>query len=252
MAAIAGPDPRDPDSRFADRPDYLAFARGDLRGKKVALSPDFGRGRTLEPDLVACLEEAAAILRSLGCVVVEADPPILTEGDELEPGVWAYSGDHYGAAENLVPGFWEKHKDDLTEYAYPIYEAGQRALAWQYRRVLRRNRAFHEEMKRWFEGYDYILSPVANGAPPLEIALARDDRRGIFGFLAPFNHAYNPAASVPMGFDPAGMPLGVQIVGKLGDDLGVLRASALLEAARPWAQDWPSFALSGMPERKSA
>lgn len=252
MAALAGPDARDPDSLFTDNADFLAFAQGNLRGKRVALSPDFGRGRTLEPELTEILQRTVDMLRALGCTVVEADPPIMTEGDELEPGVWAYSGDHFGAAEALIPGFWEKHKNDLTEYAYPIYEAGQRALAWHYRRVLRRNRAFHFEMKRWFESFDYLVSPVTNGAPPLEVALARDDRRGIFGFLAPFNHAYNPAASVPMGFDPAGMPLGVQIVGKLGDDVGVLRACALLEAERPWAQDWPDFAMSGATAEEAA
>lgn len=243
MRAIAGPDRRDPDSLFSEPVDYLAFSEGSIRGCRVAVSPDFGRGRPLEPELERSLAEASNILASLGCAVVEADPPIITEGDEMAPGVWAYSGDHYGAAESLVPGFWERHKDDLTEYAYPIYDAGRTALAWQYRKILRRNRAFHYEMRAWFENFDYLLSPVTGAAPPIPVALARDDRRGVFGYLAPFNHAYNPAASIPMGFDDNGLPIGVQIVGRHGDDVGVLRVCALMEGVRPWADVWPDVGL---------
>ena len=50
----------------------------------------------------------------------------------------------------------------------------------------------------------------------------------------PFNWSGNPA-SVPCGFTPAGLPVGLQIVGRRFDDLGVLQASAAVEAAHPWA-----------------
>ena len=46
------------------------------------------------------------------------------------------------AAERMIPDFWERHADDLTDYARPIYEAGRRALAWQYRAILSRNAAY--------------------------------------------------------------------------------------------------------------
>jgi Asp-tRNA(Asn)/Glu-tRNA(Gln) amidotransferase A subunit family amidase len=58
-----------------------------------------------------------------------------------------------------------------------------------------------------------------------------------------FNIAGNPAASVPFGFHRNGLPLAVQIVGRWGDDAGVLRVSAAMEAARPWADRWPEMAL---------
>jgi Asp-tRNA(Asn)/Glu-tRNA(Gln) amidotransferase A subunit family amidase len=54
-------------------------------------------------------------------------------------------------------------------------------------------------------------------------------------FSDPFNCTGQPAASVPAGFTPAGMPVGVQIVGRCLADLAVLRASAAFEQARPWA-----------------
>lgn len=241
MRAIAGPDSGDPNSNLHSVVDYLSFAQGAVAGARVAVSFDFGRDIDLDPLLRGMLEEAVAVVRSFGCEVVEADPPILTEGDELEPGVWAYSGDHYGAAEALIPGFWEKHKDDLTDYARPVYDAGRHALAWQYRRILRRDRAYAEQVRLWFRNYDFLLSPVTGPAPLVEQVEKRDDRRGRFGFLSPFNHAYNPAAVVPFGAGSDGLPIAVQVVGRLGDDVGVLRLAALFEAARPWAHAWPTL-----------
>lgn len=244
MQALAGPHPQDPDSYRHPEVDYLAFARGNVRGKRVAVSRDFGRGIPLDADRARAFDEALAILRGLGCVLIEDDPPVPEGSDELEPGVWAYSGDHYAAAEALIPNFWEQHADDLTDYARPIYDAGRRALAWQYRGILRRDRAYAQRVAGWFAAYDYLLSPCCPVAPAHGAREVRDDRRGQFGFLAPFNHAYNPAAAVPTGLSRDGLPLSVQIVGRLGDDLGTLRLAGLIEAARPWAGRWPPVALA--------
>ena len=62
-------------------------------------------------------------------------------------------------------------------------------------------------------------------------------------FSYPFNWSGSPAASLPCGFTPAGLPVGLQIVGRRFDDVGVLQASAAFEAARPWAQHVPPAAL---------
>ena len=61
-------------------------------------------------------------------------------------------------------------------------------------------------------------------------------------FNTPFNHAYNPAASVPVGFHSNGLPLAVQIVGRLYDDVGVLRICTAIEKERPWGHLWPALA----------
>jgi len=238
MNALAGPHPADPDSARHAPVDYLEFARGNVRGARVALSRDFGRGIALEADQARILDNARAVLTDLGCVVIEDDPPAPAGSDELEPGVWAYSGDHYAAAEALIPNFWERHADDLTDYARPIYEAGRRALAWKYRGILRRDRAYGEAMRGWFADYDFLLTPSNPEAPLLDAPNAADSKR-LFGFQAPFNHAYNPAASVPTGLSSDGLPLSVQIVGRLGDDVGTLRLAGLMEAANPWAQRRP-------------
>lgn len=238
MNALAGPHPGDPDSARHEPVDYLQFANGNVRTARVAFSRDFGRGNALDPDQTRIFDEAMTLLTQLGCILVEAYPPVPEGSDELEPGMWAYSGDHYAAAEALIPNFWEKHADDLTGYARPIYEAGRRAPAWKYRGILRRDRAYAEAVRRWFLQYDFLLTPAAPIAPLLDAPDAADHKR-LFGFMAPFNHAYNPAATVPIGLSTEGLPLSVQIVGRLGDDVGVLRLAGLMEAANPWAQRRP-------------
>jgi len=61
-------------------------------------------------------------------------------------------------------------------------------------------------------------------------------------FSYPFNLSQVPAASIPCGFTAAGLPVGLQIVGRRFDDLGVLQMSAAFEAARPWAAARPPIA----------
>ena len=244
MQALAGPHRDDPDSARYPAADYLSIVDGSVNGARVAVSHTFGRDVALEPDQAQMLERAIATMRDLGCSIVEADPPMREDSDEIAPGVWAYSGDHYAAAEDLIPNFWAKHADDLTSYARPIYAAGQSALAWQARQRVRRDRAYAARMRAWFEDYDYLLSPCCPAAPIGDAPEVRDDRKGQFSFLAPFNHAYNPAASIPIGLNAAGLPLSVQVVGRLGDDVGTLRLASRMEAANPWADRWPSFALT--------
>ena len=97
-------------------------------------------------------------------------------------------------------------------------------------------------MKEWFAAYDFLLSPVSGPAP--RNADLRPGQRGASapGFMLAFNTAYNPAAAVPFAFHPNGLPLAIQVVGRLGDDVGVLRLAAAIEAQQPWAHRWPPLA----------
>ena len=245
LQALAGYDPRDGESNLPPVSDYFAFASGDLRGLRVAVSYDFGRGFSMDGEALELVRDTARFFEDAGCIVTEADPPTIDEPEELEPGVWAYSGDHYAAAEAMIPGFLEKHLDDLSDVARPVYEAGPHAKAWQYRRIVRRNRGYGLRVQEWFRDYDLLLSPAMGPAQRIDAVRVPDRSRPPQSFTTPFNHAYNPAACVPVGFHSNGLPLAVQVVGRLYDDVGVLRASAALERARPWGHRWPELAEEG-------
>jgi aspartyl-tRNA(Asn)/glutamyl-tRNA(Gln) amidotransferase subunit A len=235
LAALSGSDARDPASRLEPIGSWDP-APHHLRGRVVGIVATEGAPSGI-------VEEAGSLLRTLGAETVQApSPPSTSAPRELEPGVWAYSGDHYAAAETLTPDFWAKHGDDLTEYARPIYEAGRRALAWQYRQVLRLDQQFAHELRIWFQPYDYLVTAIGPGAPT---NASFTDVAGLgrtFPMLSRFNISGNPAAAVPMGVDDHGLPVAVQVVGRFGDDAGVLAVCAAMEAARPWAHRWPDVA----------
>lgn len=208
----------------------------DLSGLTVGVLGD---------DIDGVVERAVDTLAGRGLRLVSLQPPPVADIPvELEPGVWAYSSDHYAAAEGLRPGFWEHHADDLTSYARPIYDAGRRAKAWQYRRVLDRTQDYARSIERWLAGVDLVVSPVAPEAP----AQPADDVAAGLGprypLVSMWNLSGHPAASVPMGAGPDGLPVGVQIIGRRGHDGHVLTAAGHLEQAMPWTDRWPHLPLS--------
>lgn len=242
MQALAGPDPRDPDSQHPPV-NYLAFNEGSVRGLRIAVSYTLGRGDlTANAEMRLAVDETAQLLESLGCKIELADPPAFPGNELLEPGVWAYSGDHYAAGEAMIPGFWDKHQDDLTDYARAVYDGGRRALAWKYRGALRRNRGFQERMKAWFASYDFLLCPGLGTAPRLDAPKPTAERGAVMNFLGAFNHSHNPVASIPCGFTAQKLPIAVQLAGPYGHDLEVLHLAAAIEAARPWGDVWPDLA----------
>lgn len=102
-------------------------------------------------------------------------------------------------------------------------------------------------MRRFFENYDLLLTPTlavpafSVGRHPEVIGGKKvaDPLWGFTPFTYPFNMTGNPAATVPAGFSHDGLPVGLQIVGRFGDEETVLAAAGAFEAERPWAQHRP-------------
>ncbi|MQA77199.1 MAG: hypothetical protein GEV10_01730 [Streptosporangiales bacterium] len=186
---------------------------------------------------------AARLLADAGAdTVLASPPPTDTPPSELTAGTWAFAGDHYQAAEGLTPGFWDKHAGDLTEYAYPIYEAGRRALAWQYRMMLDHVHRYAAALRDWFGAYDYVITPACAVAPPQPTSAADGGLGPRYPLLSMWNFAGNPAISVPFGFGDDGLPVAVQVIGRPGDDAGTLSVAATLEQQHPWRDAWPDLA----------
>jgi aspartyl-tRNA(Asn)/glutamyl-tRNA(Gln) amidotransferase subunit A len=102
-------------------------------------------------------------------------------------------------------------------------------------------------MRRFMDRYDLLLTPTMP-CPPFQAGLDQPEQSGrpslsSLGwtpFTYPFNLTGQPAATVPAGFTSAGLPVGLQIVGRFHDDTTVLQASKAFESIRPWAQVWPN------------
>jgi Asp-tRNA(Asn)/Glu-tRNA(Gln) amidotransferase A subunit family amidase len=93
------------------------------------------------------------------------------------------------------------------------------------------------------ERFDYVLSPTSPILPyEAESAAPGNDPRNALphiAFTVPYNMSEQPAASVNWTHSGDGLPIGVQIIGKRFDDLGVLKVCSLIERLRPPQLPWP-------------
>jgi Asp-tRNA(Asn)/Glu-tRNA(Gln) amidotransferase A subunit family amidase len=92
--------------------------------------------------------------------------------------------------------------------------------------------------------FDFVLSPVCPVPTfPAEWASPINDPQRPFehiAFTLPYNMSEQPACSVPCAFTQGGLPVGLQIVGRRHDDLGVLRLARAWEQLRPPLRPWPA------------
>ncbi len=193
---------------------------------------------SLDADARRALEETIATLRSLGHEVSERDPD-------------------YGA--DAIPAFLVRYlrgaHDDAAALEHPErLERRTRAIARLGglipRALLERSLAGEAELARRLgavlEDNHVLLTPSAATPPP---RIGQLQGRGALWTLnvvagwVPYNGVWNltgqPAASVPAGFGADGLPRGVQLVGRAGDETTLLSLAGQLEAARPWAQQRP-------------
>ena len=117
----------------------------------------------------------------------------------------------------------------------------------EYQDIRIRKLAYVADIHSWFEDWDFLITPAASTAAfpadrhiPAHWPQHPWDWLQWAEFSYPFNMSWNPAASIPAGFTQDGLPVGLQIVGRRFDDLGVLQASRAFEIALPWADRRPS------------
>jgi Asp-tRNA(Asn)/Glu-tRNA(Gln) amidotransferase A subunit family amidase len=228
-------------------PDFesaLKFEGGNpLEGMRIALSPDFC-GAGVGPEIRKQVEDAAAEMERLGAIV---EP---SEVDLAIDEVWQtyYTITAVKTAHAFGP-MMDRSGDLLTDYVKADITAGRRTTTDRYHRALCELERVRACVGALFERYDLLVTPTTAVAafpcrknPGVIGGRHVNPRWGFYPFTFPFNMAGNPAANVPCGFTGDGKPVGLQLVGRRGDELSVLRASSALEAARPWADRRPGLA----------
>jgi len=238
MSVLAGPDPRDRHSIPCDDVDWLAAPAGGVAGLRVAFSTEFG-GVPVDPEVRAVAERAAGVFaEQLGATVEHADPG-LQDAAATHWAIVMNESDLRGMR-RMVDEFGDRMSPHLVEALRRHWTAEEFTDA-----VVARKRLVNR-MWRFMAGYDLLLTPTLPvPAFPVDVqGPERIDGRMVpasawLGFVSPMNLTGQPAASVPAGSTAAGLPVGLQIVGRHLADATVLRAAAAFEAAAPWAQDWP-------------
>jgi aspartyl-tRNA(Asn)/glutamyl-tRNA(Gln) amidotransferase subunit A len=230
-----------------DRRDGMSLPPNDVHWKALEKSPrklrlglmlDAGTGQALEKPVREVVVKVAKAFESAGAVVTEIDG-ILTR--EMLDGL-----DNFWRAR-----MWDDlEKLDTNERAKVlpyILKWGERGAKLSGVEVIRGfnvTMAIRTAAGKLFSDLDYVISPVSPVVKyPAEFASPTNDPDKPFehiGFNVPWNMAENPAVSINGGYDAEGFPIGVQIVGRRFDDLGVLGMAKTFEGLRGPQRPWPS------------
>ena len=243
LDAMAAPNPDNPMSLLTDSPDFQAALQGGVKGLKMALVPTLG-GMPVEPEVQRAVEATAQRLADMGAHVEE--PDVALDGILLRESFRTiFISDMSANLGHLL----DSHADELMPSMRAFLEDAARWTVADLSRSLREMERLRGRMRDLFSTYDVLLTPTAavpafpiEGWPDIINGVSVDPRWAFTPFCYPFNMTGQPAASVPAGFSSDGLPIGMQIVGRFEEEATVLKVSAALEDAQPWADHRPPVA----------
>ncbi|MBT3151037.1 amidase [Streptomyces sp. CHD11] len=229
MEVIGGPDSRDW-SALGPAPGALPEGlAGGVRGLRVAYSPSLGGQVRVDPEVAAAVRRAVESLAGLGAYVEETDPD-LTDPVEAFHTLW------FAGAARVTQHLTREQRGLLDPGLREICGAGARYSALDYLAAVDVRMDLGRRMGAFHDTYDLLVTPtvpVTAFEAGAEVPKGSGHRRwtGWTPFTYPFNMTQQPAATVPVGTDAAGLPIGLQLVAARHRDSLVLRAAhALYEA----------------------
>jgi aspartyl-tRNA(Asn)/glutamyl-tRNA(Gln) amidotransferase subunit A len=242
MNALARPDARDFMSLPFQECDYLAGIE-DLaaKGLRIGYLPDMSAGLPVHPEVAAAAQAAAKALQGAGAIVEEI--PSFLSAEMLDGMSRFFEARSCNDFVQLPAAAQDKVLPFIAEWCtWRALRFTGREVMHAYTMVL----AMREAAVAACARFDYVLSPTSP-ILPYEAASAApgDDPRNALphiAFTVPYNMSEQPAASVNWSHSKDGLPIGVQVIGRRFDDLGVLKACSLIEKIRPAQRPWPVLA----------
>ena len=231
LSAIAGADPRDPQSFASDPQRFAGSLDRDFRGVRVAWALDLG-GLPLDRRVRSVLEAQRQTFEDLGCSVDDACPDF---GNVNEIFVTLRTWASWNTYKDLLAA----HRAQFKPEAIWDIEQGARLTGEDLGRALMQQGQLLERMRVFQEKYEFLICAV-NQVPPFPADQAWPpsiEGVAMESYIAWMKTAYwisttcRPAISVPAGFTADGLPVGVQIVGRYRDDLNVLKLARAFEHA---------------------
>ncbi len=248
LDATSGPDLGDP---YWAPPPERPFAEevGRDPGRlRIAVATRAVTGLPVHPDCLAAAAAAAKLCESLGHTVEEADPGLDGERlDRIFGTLWSAGAAASVDGSALMMGR-EAKPEEFEPLTWAMAERGRERTAAEYLMAVAGAQAVSREVARFFADYDALLTPTL-AEPPVPLGtfdstpanpLQGMQRAAQFVPFTPiFNITGQPAMSLPLYWNDASLPVGVQFAGRFGDEGTLFRLAAQLETARRWSQRKP-------------
>lgn len=251
LDVTAGHHPDDPFS-VESQETFTVAARRPIRGMKIGYSRNFG-GYPVEKIVAAHIDRAVRAFEEAGALVEEVDPTFTHSQRELSD-LWCrmiIPNSLLGLEALREEGFdlLRDHPEDLPPQLHHWLEVGRRQSALDALRDQVIRSKVYASIQAVLQRCDVIVTPTlaclpvdnaANGDTVGPSTVAGEAVDPLIGWCLTYlvNFTGHPAASVPAGLSPEGLPIGLQIIGRRWADADVLAASAAFERARPWRDDY--------------
>lgn len=230
LSAIAGPDSRVPFALPDPGAGFGAPASAPLNGLRVAWAPDLGGRIPVDPSISAVLKDTVGLLEAMGARVDEACPD-LTDADQVFNVLRAW------LFEASLGDLVRRSPADVKETIRWNVQLGAGLSGADVARAEAMRTRLYERVVAFFQDHDVLLAPTTQVLPfpveleyPTEVAgVPQDDYLGWMRSCTLITPTGCPALSVPGGFTPDGLPVGLQIVGPPGADRRVLEVGRAVE-----------------------
>ncbi|MDK3255255.1 amidase [Blastococcus capsensis] len=242
LSVLAGPDGRVPIALDDDPAGFAAPLPERLDGLRVAWAPDLGGRVTVDPAIVSVLAASVPVFEDLGATV-EDDCPDLSGADEVFGTLRAWLFD--ASFSDLARRHPEKVKESIRWNA----ELGAKLRGSDLARAEQLHTALYERIVAFFDRYDVLLAPTTQVLPfpveieyPTEIAgIQQDNYLEWMRSCTVVSATGCPALSVPGGFTPGGLPVGLQVIGPPRADRRVLEIGHAFEQATGFGRRRPAL-----------
>jgi len=236
IQAIAGYDTKDTYSWDVPVPDYRSALTGDIQGIKMGVIQERMDSPNLDPEFRETVAKAISVLGELGASSEDVSIPLAPNAGALTMSIlsveWA----------NLHRPLFEPNFDELDHNNKIRFLTGSIIPAQAYYKAQKIRAVLRQQILDALEKVDVLVLPTGPVTAPLVESVPGIESKehsltglaGRISFTGPFNLAGTPAISVPCGFSAAGMPMGLQIVGKPFDEETVLRVAHAYEQNTDW------------------
>jgi amidase len=243
LSALAGFDPMSPISLAESGTHFLKPLGRDVKGKKIAWSRDLG-GLPVDPEVTRVIEGTRNIFKDMGCVIEEKEPDF-TDADQVFKVLrsWFFS--------ILLGDVITLYRDKMKDTVVWEVEKGLKLSGDDIGKAEVKRTALYRRAVEFMEEYDFMVMPVSQ-VPPFDVKLpyvTEINGEKMESYIDWMKSCYYittlgfPAISVPCGFTKDGLPVGVQIVGRHLDDVGVLQLAYAFEQATGFYKHTPSLAV---------